>query len=162
MADGNLTRFEFDGTVEHEGGQQFVNGQGYGGDRWKRVHRPEPHGFASHPVQGGIGFALNQRGNRESAYVLGGENPGLRPKGEFLTAGGTAIYDAAGNIVSVVGARLRIVHSREIHLAAPKIVLEGDVYLGGEDGAVPASKQGTIDSAGHTDVGGLATKVFVT
>ena len=161
MADGNLTRVELDGTVEHDGGQQFVGGQGYGGDRWKRVHRPEPHGFASHPVKGGLGFVLNQRGNRESAYVLGGENPGLRPGGEYLTAGGTAIYDSAGNIISVVGAKLRIVHSAEVRIVAPKIVLDGEVYLGGEDGAVPASRQGTIDSAGHSDVGGLATKVFV-
>lgn len=100
MADGNLTRFEFDGTVEHEGGQQFVSGQGYGGDRWKRMHRPGEHGFASYPVQGGQGVLMNQRGNRESAYVFGSEDPRLRPD---LPMGGSALYDHLGNIIKLIG-----------------------------------------------------------
>lgn len=161
MSDAGLTRIDLDGTVTHRKGQQFVNGKGYAGDGFEEAHRIEPHGFASHPVKGGIGMLMQSRSNRDSAYVLGGENPSLRPKGDLLTAGGTAIYDHLGNIVSIVGAKMRIVHATEIHMSAPKIVLEGDVYLGGEAGAVKASKQGTIDSAGHTDVGGLASKVFV-
>ncbi|ORE91007.1 phage baseplate assembly protein [Aurantimonas sp. 22II-16-19i] len=161
MADSGFTRFELDGSVDHRGGQQFVNGKGFAGDGYESVHRIEPHGFASHPVAGGIGLLTGVRGNRDSAYVVGGENPSLRPQGDFLTAGGTAIYDAAGNIVSIVSAKIRIVHSAEIRLTAPQIILEGEVHIGGE-GGVPASMQGTIDSDGDVDISGFATKVFLT
>jgi len=162
MSDSGLTRFEFDGTVEHEGGQQRVNGKGFAGDVFDRVHRPEPHGFASHPVKGGQGLVLQSRAQRDAAYVLGGENPGLRPKGDWLTAGGTALYDAAGNIVSVVAAKMRIVHSASIHLEAPEIILEGVIRLGGAGASRPVSAQGTVDSGGNTDQSNPATGVFAT
>lgn len=158
MRDSYLTRIELDGTVEHREGQQFINGRGFSGDQFQRVHRIEPHGFASHPVQGGIGIGISTRGNRESSYVLGGENPKLRPE---VAMGGTAIYDHAGNIVSIVAANLRIVHSAEIHLIAPSIVLEGTVKLGGPDAGTPASMQGTVDTGGFADVSNLATMVLV-
>ncbi|MBZ8133219.1 phage baseplate assembly protein [Afifella sp. IM 167] len=161
MSDASLTRFLLDGTVTHRGGQQFVDGKGLAGDLFERVHRIEPHGFASWPVKGGIGAALQSRASRDSAYVIGGENPQLRPSGEYLTEGGTAIYDAAGNIVSVVAKSLRIVHSAEVRIVAPKIVLDGEVYLGGEDANREASAKGTVDTAGDVEVSNLATKVFV-
>lgn len=158
MFDANLTRMEFDGTVAHRGGQQFVNGRGFAGDRFERAHRIEPHGFASWPVQGGIGVVLGARGRRDAAYILGGEHPALRPQ---IAEGGTAIYDHAGNIVSVVMAELRIVHSTKVTIVAPEIVLDGNVRLGGEDADRPASAQGTIDSAGHTETGNFAAKVWM-
>jgi phage gp45-like len=46
-------------------------------------------------------------------------------------------------------------------IKAPKIVFDGECHLGG-DGGLPASMKGTRDSAGHVDVSGLATKVFLT
>ena len=160
-SDSGLTRFEFDGKVTHRKGQQFVDGRGYGADGFEEVHRPEPHGFASHPVKGGIGVLVQSRANRDAAYILGGEHPGLRPKGDFLTPGGTALYDHLGNIVSVVAAKLRIVHASRIHLIAPEIILEGLCLIGGPDASRPASAQGTIDTAGHLEVGNLATMVLV-
>jgi phage gp45-like len=158
MFDANLTRMEFDGTVDHRDGQQFVDGRGFAGDRFERTHRIEPHGFASWPVKGGIGVTLGTRGRRDAAYVFGGENPKLRPQ---VGMGGTAIYDHAGNIISVVMAELRIVHSAKVTIVAPEIVLDGLVKLGGEDADRPASAEGTVDSAGHTETGNLATRVLV-
>ncbi|QKV20236.1 phage baseplate assembly protein domain-containing protein [Oricola thermophila] len=158
MFDGNLTRLELDGTVEHRGGQQFVNGTGFAGDAFERVHRVEPHGFASHPVAGGIAAVFSARGSRDSAYAFGGENPSLRPS---IEAGGTAIYDHLGNIVSIVASEMRIVHATGIHIVAPEIVLEGNVRLGSASASRPASAQGTVDTAGAEDVSNLATKVFV-
>lgn len=156
-----VDRIELDGTVEHKGGQQFVSGRGLYGDGHTRIHRPEPHGFSSWPVKGGIGLLITQPGSRDDAVVLGGENPGLRPAGDLLTAGGTAIYDADGNIVSIVGATLRIVHATEVRIVAPKIVLDGMVYLGGEDADRPASAAGTIDTGGFADVSNPASKVLM-
>jgi len=158
MYDGHLTRMELDGKVEHRRGQQFVDGKGFAGDGFERVHRPEPHGFASHPVKGGIVTVLSARGNRDSAYALGGENPKLRPE---LPSGGTAIYDHVGNIVSIVEADIRIVHSTKVHIIAPEIILEGHVLLGGPDASRPASAEGTIDTAGDADVSNLATMVLL-
>ncbi len=158
MFDGHLTRFSLDGTVEHREGQQFVNGKGFSGDSFERVHRIEPHGFASHPVKGGIGVAMSARGNRDSAYVFGGENPGLRPS---VDMGGTAIYDHTGNIVSVVQKDLRIVHSAKVHIVAPQIVLEGEIFLGGPGASRPISAQGTLDSAGHVETSNFGTGVYV-
>ncbi len=158
MFDANLTRMEFDGTVVQRGGQQFVIVRCVAGDRFERAHRVEPHCFASWPVQGGIGVVLGTRGRRDAAYILGGEHPGLRPQ---IEQGGTAIYDHAGNIVSVVMAELRIVHSTKVTIVAPEIVLDGNVRLGGADADRPASAQGTIDSAGHTETDNFASKVWM-
>ncbi|MEO3997176.1 phage baseplate assembly protein [Mesorhizobium sp. CAU 1732] len=158
MADGHLTRMLLDGTVSHRGGQQFVNGKGFAGDGFEEVHRIEPHGFASHPVKGGIAAILSARNNRDSAYAFGGENPELRPD---LPSGGTAIYDHAGNIVSIVAADIRIVHSAKVHIIAPEIVLEGQVKLGGPDADRPASASGTVDTGGFVDTSNPATMVLM-
>jgi len=141
--DGHLTRLELDGTVEHRDGQQFINGKGFSGDGFERAHRPEPHGFASWPVKGGIGVAVQARGARDSAYVLGGENPSLRPT---LTQGGTAIYDHLGNIVSIVQAKLRIAHATAIEIVGP-VTIVGNVQV---QGNINASGS-IIDSGGNTN-----------
>lgn len=89
-----LRRFEFDGRVEEKGGQQFVSGRGFYNDGFTRIHRIEPHGFASSPPRGAKGLLLS--GDPDQAFVLGLEHPGHRPTG--LPAGGTAFYDAHGNV----------------------------------------------------------------
>ncbi len=100
MSDANITRMILDGTLDHRGGQQFADGKGYAGDILENVHRLETHGFASHPVKGGIGLLFQSRGNRDSAYFIGGENPALRPD---VPQGGKAIYDDKGNIIKLFG-----------------------------------------------------------
>lgn len=157
-SDANVTRMQLDGRVQHKDGQQFLSGKGMAGERFPRVHRLEPHGFTSHPVSGGIATILQARNNRDSVYAMGGANPSLIPA---LQQGGTALYDHLGNIVSIVMNELRIVHATKITMVAPEIVLDGLVKLGGEDANRPASAQGTIDSAGHTEESNLATRVLV-
>ncbi|WP_438752068.1 phage baseplate assembly protein domain-containing protein [Pararhizobium sp. O133] len=95
------TRFEFDGKVTHKAGQQFVNGRGLFSDGFTRVHRLEPHGFASVPVKGATGFLVTPNGNADEAYVIGGEKASLRP-GD-LPAGASALYDHNGNIIKLIG-----------------------------------------------------------
>lgn len=95
------SRFEFDGTVIEREGQQFVNGRGLHSEGFTRIFRPEPHGFASVPVKGGQGLLLSPNGNPDEAYVAGGENPSMRPKG--LPAGASALYDHNGNIIKLIG-----------------------------------------------------------
>lgn len=151
-----LTRVELNGSVGHRRGQQFIDGTGLAGDAFARVHTISQHGFASHPVKGGIALAVS-RDRRDTTYALGGENPALRPD---LPQGGTAIYDHLGNIVSIVESDLRIVHAGKVHIVAPEIILEGTVRLGGPDASRPISAEGTIDTDGDVDVGNFAVNVF--
>lgn len=95
-----MRRFEFDGREEVRSGQQFVSGRGGYGDGWTGIHRIETHGFASSPIKGAKGLVLPMPGNPDQAFILGGEHPGHRPTG--LPAGGTAIYDAGGNVTKYV------------------------------------------------------------
>ena len=47
----------------------------------------------------------------------------------------------------------------EARITSPKIVLEGDVYLGGEDGAKLIHRKGDADTAGDL-ADGSASKVY--
>ncbi len=128
-----MRRIEFDGRVVERGGQQFVSGRGSKSDAWTEIHRIEPHGFASHPIKGGKGLLLPMPGNPDMAYVVGGENPANRPAG--LPTGGTAIYDSSGNIISLVGSKVRLV--------APLFEFVGDITI-----------DGSIDMTGGIVAGG--------
>ncbi|MDD1499812.1 phage baseplate assembly protein [Agrobacterium sp. CNPSo 3708] len=93
-------RIELDGENVERDGQQFVSGRGLFRDAYTKIHRIEPHGFASQPVKGAKGLLLSPNGDDDQSYVVGGEHPGHRPKN--IPGGGAALYDAAGNIIKVV------------------------------------------------------------
>lgn len=125
-----MRRFEFDGRVEERGGQQFVSGRGAYGDGYTRIFRPEPHGFASSPIKGGSGLLFPMPGNPDYAIALGGEHPGRRPSD--LPGGGTAIYDAAGNIMKFIGDGIVVdAGSRTITTTAGDWVLNGPATING-------------------------------
>lgn len=96
----NGQRIDLSGEWSERGGQQFVSGRGAFGNGFSAVHRIEPHGLMTNPVKGGKGLLFFPNGDFDEAYVLGGENPGLRPSG--LPQGASALYDAAGNIIKAV------------------------------------------------------------
>ncbi|WP_051776836.1 phage baseplate assembly protein domain-containing protein [Pseudorhizobium pelagicum] len=136
-------RFEFDGSIVERGGQQFVSGRGVYGDGYTRIHRIEPHGFMSNPIQGAKGLLIAPNGNPDEAYVLGGEHPGKRPAG--MPGGATAIYDANGNIISLVGNKIRLV--APVFEFVGNLTIEGDLDV---TGSIHAT--GTIiDEAGNTN-----------
>ncbi|MEM9734236.1 MAG: phage baseplate assembly protein [Pseudomonadota bacterium] len=142
MRETGLTRFSFDGTVDHRGGQQFVNGRGFAGDDFRNVFRPEPHGFASHPVKGGQGLVLQSRGARDAGYVMGGENPQMRPS---LTPGASALYDQNGHILKVFDDGMVLdVKGKSITMSAGSgYTLTGDVRI---EGALHVTGNITTDS----------------
>ncbi len=129
-------RFDFDGRLEEKGGQQFVSGRGMYGDGYTRIHRPEPHGFISSPPKGSKGLVLPSPTNPDFAVVLGLEHPAHRPSG--IPGGGTAIYDASGNIISLVGNKIRLV--------APTFEFVGNVEVQGNINATGS----IIDAGGNT------------
>ena len=131
-----IKRFELDGSNVERGGQQFVSGRGLFADGYTQIHRIEPHGFASSPVKGATGLLLSSR-DADQAFILGGEHASHRPGN--LPGGGTAIYDSTGNIISLVGTKIRVV--------APVLELVGNLEV---QGNIHAS--GTIiDELGNTN-----------
>lgn len=52
-----------------------------------------------------------------------------------------------------------VVKTKNFRVEADKIVLDGMCFVGGEDGAKPASWQGTVTTDGASDVSNFATKV---
>lgn len=68
-------------------------------------------------------------------------------------AGQTAKFDENGNV--------SVECSGTIRLTAKKIILDGDCFIGGEEGALPASREGTVDSCGCADAGNFATRVWL-
>ncbi|MGO7560551.1 phage baseplate assembly protein [Rhizobium johnstonii] len=144
-------RIELDGENVEKGGQQFVSGRGLFSDGYTRIHRIEPHGFASMPVKGAKAFLLQPNGDADQAYVFGGEHPSHRPSD--LPGGGTAIYDATGNIIKFVGSGIVIdAASRTVTVTAGTWTLNGDFVLNGDlqvNGNINASGS-IIDAGGNT------------
>lgn len=117
--------------VDDADGNQRVSAVGLAGTRYSEILRAQPHGFSSHPPIGSKGFLLALGGASQRALFLGGEDDSARPKG--LPLGAAAIYDHAGNIVSVVEQNIRIVHAAKVVVVAPKVVVESpDIRLGSE------------------------------
>lgn len=135
-----MMRFDYDGREEVRNGQQFVSGRAAYGDGYTRIHRIESHGFASSPVKGAKGLILPSSRDPELAFVLGLESPGHRPAD--LPAGGTAIYDAAGNVMKYVmgdGVTVDVAGNAyvirkggvSLTISGDGVVIEGNVTING-------------------------------
>ena len=82
-------------SAREEGGQQLVDAHGLAGERFTRVLRMEPHGFASVPPAGSQGIALAIGGRRDQMVMIGVEH--TRPAG--LAGGDVALYHPDGRIL---------------------------------------------------------------
>jgi|GEM_PF-2367695 len=113
--DSSFTRFEIEKAVD-EGGLQYVTGRGLFGERFEKVLRAEPHGFASHPPAGSVGLALPMGGRRDQIAIFGVEHPKHRPAD--IPAGKAVLYDDKGQVVFFKDDRIAI-HSKQdvIHIA---------------------------------------------
>lgn len=155
---GQLRRVILTSTND-TGAQQYSALQGVYGENPGEVTRLQHFGFNSVPPAGSEGLLLALGGRSDKAYALGLEHPQYRPANN--NPGETYVYDANGNIVSLVKSNIRVVSAGTITLTAPTIVLDGNVHLGGS-GGVPAAMKGTVDTGGFIDITNLATKVWVT
>jgi phage gp45-like len=98
----DLFRFEVTGTGD-DGDQQTLSGRGLPGEEFVKVARLMPHGLASHAPKGSHGLGVAVNGRRDEVVVLGLEQASARQRN--LPEGGTAIYDAGGNVLKFVGSR---------------------------------------------------------
>lgn len=146
--------------VDDTGPQQLLTLTGLASEQPRKVVRSQPFGFSSVPPAGAEGLLLTQGGRADRCHFLNPEHPTYRPTKTQL--GGTVIYDANGQAVSLVKNSIRIVGTGTLTIVAPNIVLDGAVTLGGPAGSgVPVSKQGTVDSGGYVDDANLSTMVKV-
>ena len=129
--------FEFDGRIKQEKGQQFLSGRGHYGDGFTGVRRIQPHGFYSSPPKGSQGLLLYPNGNPDEAYLMGVEHHDHQPTG--IPAGGTALYDANGNIIKIIGNELVVdmqnntitITSGNWTVTAPTVTFSGNVHVAG-------------------------------
>ena len=82
---------------------------------------------------------------------------------------GTKVHLADNGDLNVVGTNdlnanvpgnMKLEGGGNVTIKAAKIVLDGVVYLGGEDGALPIGIEGTLDTANDALISALATKVY--
>ena len=87
--------------VNDDGTQQRIDGDGLKGDSPKNAVRLQHHGFSSVPPEGSEGLMLTLGGRSDRPWILGLEHKDHRPT--KLPGGGSALYDASGNIIKVIG-----------------------------------------------------------
>ncbi|MGX9981985.1 phage baseplate assembly protein domain-containing protein [Methylobacterium fujisawaense] len=131
-----------------DGELQTVNLRGLPRESLEGVHRIQPFGFHSNIPKGSHGFGLQfgaSDGSRLLNAFLGGEHPEFRPRKRDV--GSTALYDANGNLISLVQKELRVTgkaatviegkdHTTVRLTDGTEVILkDGKVYLGGMQGA---------------------------
>jgi len=165
VTSSSLIRAELSDT-DDSGEFQTGKALGLAGEELDAVLRMQPHGFSSHPPKGSVAMLLSLGASRERAVLLGAEHPDHRPRG--LPAGATALYDASGNIIKLVGGggietsaagRPYMLKVGTLTIEADSVVIKSsDINLGGTGGK-PVAVEGTVCSDGATLVGNFATTV---
>lgn len=137
-------------ATDDAGDLQTVSLRGLPGEFLEDVHRVQPFGLHSSIPKGSHGFGLQfggADGSRLLNAFLGGEHPDFRPRKRDV--GSTALYDANGNLISLVQKELRVTgktatvvegkdHTTVRLTDGTEVILkDGKVYLGGQQGASP-------------------------
>lgn len=115
--------------LDASGPQHLVDARGIRGESFARMPRVKEFGFSSSPPVGATGLALSLGGRADRAMMLGLDHPDHGPRD--LSGGHTAIYDAFGNIMSLVEKSIRIVAATKAEIIAPLVVVTSpDIRLG--------------------------------
>lgn len=107
--------------VNDQGAQQYASLSGVYGEQMAEVTRLQHFGFNAVPPKGSEGLLLALGGRSDKAFVLGLEHPQYRPKAK--NPGESYVYDAYGNIISVVQQNIRIVHSADVQIVVGSMVV---------------------------------------
>lgn len=108
---GRLMLLRGELTETHDDGEfQRITASGLAGQRFSKIGRNLPFGFTSHAPPGSVGQFLSIGGRPDMTWALGFEHPGHRQKN--LGVGHTALYNAHGDLVSLVQRNIRIVSAR--------------------------------------------------
>lgn len=141
--------------VDDDGTQQIVHWSGLARESGK-AYRQQGHGLSTVPPVGSEGFVTALGGRSDRLLFQQGEHKDHRARKQ--KPGDTVLYDAHGNAVSLIEKNIRIVSGGTVTIKAPKIVLDGEVHLGGEGGEL-VHRKGDADSGGDI-AQGSASKVY--
>jgi phage baseplate assembly protein V len=142
--------------VYDDEGQQRMKVRGLASETLDKVVRVQPYGFTSNPPKGSTGLLLALGGRADRSMLLGIEKDDVRPKAQ--AAGHVAIYDGAGQIISLVEQKVRIKGASEIksEVGAASITHNGtsvEIAAGGTTITIDGSGvtiQGSFAASGGT------------
>lgn len=140
--------------ADDSGDLQTLTLLGSSGETLKKVHRVQPFGFHSNVPKGSHGFGLQFGGGSDGGRLLnaylGGEHPDHRPRKRDV--GTSALYDANGNIVSLVSKELRVTgkHATVIEGAEKTTVQVGELKI--------VVRQGRIDLGAESGTHAVMTQ----
>jgi phage gp45-like len=105
--------------VDDADGIQKVTVQGLKGEYFKMPYRGQPHGMSSVPEVGMVGYVFMASGRPDQAFLMGLEDPELRPKDKV--GGETRIYGKHENLAEFDDNGNILLHSPNgiIHLNPP-------------------------------------------
>jgi phage baseplate assembly protein V len=148
-------------SSDDSGTQQLLALSGLSSDALKKIVHIQPFGFSSNPPVGGEGLILCPGGRSDRAMFFGGEHPAHRPQN--TPSGGTIVYDAFGDIISIVQQNIRIVHATQVSIEAPAVIIKGALTVtqtfnvqnsGGV--SAPATVTGSIAVTGDVTAGNIS------
>lgn len=150
-------------SLDDSGSQQLLDLLALKSDRPRKVPLVGMFGITSVPPAGANYLLLGLGGGASRAMAFGGEHGDYRPKN--TPAGGTVVYDAYGDIISIVEQNIRVVHATEVSIEAPSVTIKGALTvtqtfsIQNLDGAAqPAIVNGSIDVTGDVTAGGVSLK----
>lgn len=118
------------GAIDDSGSQQLVrSARGLSGEDLSGCYRVQGHGLSSVPPEGSVGMLLSMGGLPDRTLMLGFEHKDHRPKGQ--EPGWTTLYDAGGNVVSMIGQGGIKVRSRDGNVVVD-VQPSQKVFLGGD------------------------------
>lgn len=85
--------------VKDTGTIQMVTVQGLKGEFFKFPYRGQPHGLTTVPTVGSVGYLFMASGRPDQAFLMGLEDPQLRPSGK--AEGETWLYAKKGQTVEL-------------------------------------------------------------
>jgi phage baseplate assembly protein V len=99
---------------------------GRNGETFTQVPRISDYGFHSEPLAGASAVLAALSGRSDGVLALGIDDPRKRPS---LGPGAVALYNAQGNMISLVQQTIRIVSSQPVAVTAPSMTINGHTVL---------------------------------
>ena len=97
------------------------------GELFSQVPISHAYGFHAEPLAGASALLLALGGRSDCVHAIGIDDPRGRPS---LGPGAVAVYDASGQIVSLVQKKIRVVSPTSITLNAPVVYYTGTLQQG--------------------------------
>ncbi len=148
-------------SVDDSGPQQLMKLTGLVGQTIGEAVRSQLFGLSTVPPKDAEALMLAIGGGADRFHALGVEHPKYRPTNQ--PDGSTVLYDAYGDMVSIVQKEMRIVHAKSITVVAPVVEVDAKTSLTLKVGKMIVTAESdvsitakTIELNGQVTLGGPA------